>query len=131
MKGTYILTIELSNNINIQVGKLGLLSFKKGFYFYIGSAMGSSGSSTLLNRVLRHLRLPEQKRNHWHIDFFLKDESANIIKIYLIPCNYKLECILAQELMDISDAFIEKFGSSDCNCKSHLIYFKGIPKRFL
>ena len=93
--------------------------------------MGNSGSSTLLNRVLRHVRLPEQKRNHWHIDFLLKDESANIIKIHLIPCNYKLECILAQELIDISDDLIENFGSSDCNCESHLIYFKENPKRYL
>jgi len=130
LKGTYILVIKFYNNACLRIGKRKIF-FKKGYYFYIGSAMGSYGSTTLLNRVKRHLKLPDQKRIHWHIDYLLKDESAIIIKIYLIPSKYKLECIFAQELIDFSDSYVENFGNSDCNCKSHLIYFREIPKRFL
>ena len=92
--------------------------------------MGTSGSTTLLNRVKRHLRSPHQKRNRWHIDYLLENESVSIIKVYLIPCKFKFECKIAQELLEISDEYVENFGSSDCDCKSHLIYFKDISKHF-
>lgn len=92
--------------------------------------MGTSGSTTLLNRVKRHLKSPQQKRNHWHIDYLLENESVSIIKVYLIPSKFKLECKIAQELLEISDEYVENFGCSDCNCESHLVYFKDISKHF-
>ncbi len=130
MKGSYILVLFLKFNTTIRIGRLGNINFKRGFYFYIGSAMGTSGSTTLLNRVKRHLSSPNQKRNHWHIDYLLENESVSIIKVYLIPCKFKLECKIAQEFVEISDEYVENFGSSDCDCKSHLIYFKDISKYF-
>ncbi len=93
--------------------------------------MGKRGSSTLENRVKRHLRLPKQKNKHWHIDYLLENKEVSIIKLYLIPNKQKLECKLAQELLSISDGFIDKFGSSDCRCQSHLIYFNDKWKCFL
>ncbi|MFX1256655.1 MAG: DUF123 domain-containing protein [Promethearchaeota archaeon] len=131
MKGNYILVISVNNNINVQIGKLGNLFFKKGFYTYIGSAMGKSGSSTLENRVKRHLSSDDRKKTHWHIDFLLKNKEAKIIKLELIPIRKKIECTIAQELLDLSDGFIENFGCSDCNCRSHLIYFKNNKQNFL
>ena len=130
MKGTYILVIKFCENAFIKIGKRKIF-FKTGYYFYIGSALGSYGSTTLLNRVKRHLKSADQKRIHWHIDYLLKEKGAIIVKIFLIPSNYKLECEFAQELIDFSDGYIENFGNSDCNCKSHLVYFREIPKRFL
>ena len=124
MKGTYILIILFQEDTKISVGSLGTIPFKKGYYFYVGSAMGNTGSATLINRVKRHVSPPEKKRIHWHIDYLLLNEKSLLIKINLIPSSQKLECIIAQALGNISDGLIENFGSSDCNCKSHLLYFK-------
>jgi Uri superfamily endonuclease len=125
MKGTYVLIIFMNKNIEISIGSLGPILFKEGFYFYIGSAMGASGSATLVNRVKRHISL-DNKKIHWHVDYLLENENSIIIKIVLIPSSYRLECIIAQELLDTSDGYIKNFGSSDCLCESHLIYFKNI-----
>lgn len=124
MQGSYILVILVKDTIDIHIGKIGNMNFKKGIYYYVGSAMGKTGSSTLENRIKRHLRLPKHKKKHWHIDYLLENKEVSLIKLFLIPHKQKLECILAQELLNISDGFIENFGSSDCACQSHLPYFK-------
>lgn len=127
MKGTYVLIIYKNKNTEINIGSLGPILFKEGFYFYVGSAMGDSGSATLVNRVKRHISL-DNKKIHWHIDYLLENENSMIIKIILIPSSYRLECIIAQELFDTSDGYIENFGSSDCECKSHLFFFNSNNK---
>ena len=102
---------------------MGLRKFKKGFYLYVGSAMGKIGSSTLLNRVKRHVRPFSEKKKHWHIDYLLENESAKIIQIFLIPSTDRIECLISEELNKHCDGFVKKFGSSDCNCVSHLYFF--------
>ena len=62
-KGVYVLIIHLSQERDIVVGKLGELSFKKGYYAYVGSALGG-----LEGRIKRHFR--KEKKAHWHIDYF-------------------------------------------------------------
>ena len=128
MKGTYLLIICLPRASKIKIGALGDRFFKQGFYIYVGSAMGSIGSSTIINRVKRHLLSPEEKKKHWHIDYFLNDVSSIIIKVILIPLQYKLECTISQELEELCDEIIDNFGSSDCKCKSHLFYFSRYEK---
>ena len=88
--------------------------------------MGHSGSSTLLNRVKRHISPPSSKKVHWHVDYLLENVNAIIFKLCLIPSKQKLECVIAQELIDMSDDFIPQFGSSDCKCVSHLVFFKNL-----
>ena len=131
MQGTYILVIVVNDKINIPIGKLGNIFFRKGIYCYIGSAMGKIGSSTLENRLKRHLRCPQQKNKHWHIDYLLENKEVSLLKLFLIPHKQKLECMLAQELLHMSDGFIERFGSSDCLCQSHLTYFKDLDSDLL
>lgn len=130
MKGTYILVIFLFENTKIKVGSLGKISFPKGFYLYVGSAMGISGSVTLINRVKRHLSESNDKKLHWHIDYLLDDPNSIIVKIYLIPSSQVLECIIAQEILDRADNYIKNFGSSDCQCKSHLLHFNNFKTLF-
>ncbi|MFX1338008.1 MAG: DUF123 domain-containing protein [Promethearchaeota archaeon] len=120
----------MNKETNISIGSLGTIQFKKGYYFYVGSAMGNSGSTTLLNRVKRHVTPPEKKKVFWHIDYLLQNENSLVIKMYLIPSSQKLECIICNELTDISDDLVKDFGSSDCNCKSHLLYFKSIDNTY-
>ncbi|MHA1688127.1 MAG: GIY-YIG nuclease family protein [Promethearchaeota archaeon] len=130
MKGAYILIIHVGANITIDIGALGPIEFKRGFYAYVGSAMGERGSSTLENRVLRHLLPSNVKKIHWHVDYLLAHEKTLIIRIYLIPSSEKLECMLAREIKKKSDFIIKKFGSSDCSCESHLFHFKTLDSLF-
>ncbi len=111
-KGTYILLVELFEEQNILVGKLGSLLFKKGFYAYVGSAMG--GFKT---RIGRHLR--KDKFFHWHIDFLL--QRAEIREIILCESEKETECLFAQ-LLSQKFHSVPNFGSSDCKCKSHLFF---------
>ena len=124
MKGSYILVIRIPEIIEITIGALGSILFDKGFYLYIGSAMGGYGSNTLENRVKRHISPSNNKKTHWHIDYLLNYEKSIITQLYLIPTLYRLECIIAKEIMDFSDDNIEDFGSSECKCNSHLFYFQ-------
>ncbi|MFX1328950.1 MAG: DUF123 domain-containing protein [Promethearchaeota archaeon] len=133
MKGSYILVIFIQKNIELIIGALGNILFKEGYYFYVGSAMGNSGSTTLINRIKRHVFPLENKKIHWHIDYLLKSNDAFICSLYLIPSLQSLECLLASELLKSSDGYVDNFGSSDCNCKSHLFYneqFKSLDKVF-
>ena len=118
--------ILIQDEITIRIGALGDLFFKKGNYLYIGSAMGHSGSSTLINRVKRHVSLSSSKKVHWHIDYLIENANSVITRVFLIPSNQRLECQIFQELSNLSDGIVKNFGSSDCKCKSHLLYFKEV-----
>ncbi len=124
MKGTYILVIQISEKEAIYIGSLGKILFNQGFYFYIGSAMGDYGSSTLINRVKRHIKPSKDKKTHWHIDYLLNQKKSIITKLYLIPSSERLECMIAKDLLMFADNSIKDFGSSDCSCQSHLFYIK-------
>lgn len=124
MKGTYILVIYLRENSKLKIGSLGELEFNKGYYLYTGSAMGNTGSTTLENRVKRHISESKEKRIFWHIDYLLTSQNCIITSIYLIPSLNRLECIIANEISEASDNCIKDFGSSDCKCLSHLYYFQ-------
>lgn len=112
MKGSYILVINLEIDKSIQIGKLGNIYFKKGFYTYIGSAQNG-----LKQRINRHLR--SEKKYHWHIDYLLK--HAKIEDIYSKESNQNEECIISKKFNE-KFLSIPKFGCSDCNCISHLFY---------
>lgn len=117
MKGTYCLIIYLKKNESIKIGKLyDNLEFKKGYYVYVGSAMNS-----LTKRIQRHLS--KNKKLYWHIDYFLNNENSIIKEVLFNKSHNKIECELAN-LINKNGKEIPKFGSSDCNCNSHLIYFE-------
>ncbi len=115
MKGCYCLIIKVDENSIIKIGKkLGKIRFEKGYYVYVGSAMNS-----LTARIKRHLS--NEKKIHWHIDYLLK--QAEITDVIYNESNRKNECELSKCLAKRSDG-IKGFGCSDCNCESHLYYFK-------
>ena len=119
MRGSYILLIFVKKNFEEKIGKLGKVKFKKGFYAYVGSAFGRTVN--LENRIARHLR--KNKKKFWHIDYLLSSQNVKIKKVYVFPSR-KIECYLAKNLLKFSEGFIKNFGSSDCKCISHLLYFK-------
>jgi len=128
MKGTYILISYILQNIEIRIGALGKLHFNKGYYLYVGSAMAEYGSTSLENRIKRHILPTNKKKLHWHIDYLLEDNKSILWRIYMIPSSQRLECVIAQEILSFADSSYEGFGSSDCKCTSHLFFFKNLDK---
>jgi len=118
MRGTYILFLRLPFSVPIIVGSLGKIEFKRGYYAYIGSAMGG-----LEQRIERHLR--QEKTIHWHIDYLLL--RALVYDVIVVEGEERRECQVAAELAEHLP-FVEGFGSSDCSCRSHLFYS---PSSFL
>ncbi|WP_298501044.1 DUF123 domain-containing protein [uncultured Methanobrevibacter sp.] len=115
MKGCYCLIIHLNQKKEIEIGKrLGKISFKKGNYVYVGSAMNS-----LKSRLKRHLS--DEKKMHWHVDYLLK--NSEITDIIYNRSERKIECELSQYLSMQTEG-IKDFGCTDCDCESHLYYFK-------
>ncbi len=112
MKGTYVLLIELLRSMDIQVGKLGRVKFQAGFYAYVGSAL-----SGLESRIERHLR--KEKKLYWHIDHLLL--HGRIRNIFYVESSEKIECDTTRKLAAHFTS-IKGFGSSDCDCESHLFY---------
>ncbi|PWB87943.1 GIY-YIG nuclease family protein [Methanobrevibacter thaueri] len=116
MKGCYCLVIYIKKKSEIGIGKkLGVLEFKKGIYVYVGSAMNS-----LEARLNRHLS--DSKKLHWHVDYLLKEDNCKIIDI-IYNIDKKVECDISQHLKTHAVG-IKNFGCSDCNCESHLYFFK-------
>ncbi len=116
-EATYILLINVSEDLKIRVGQLGEASFEKGDYIYIGSAKGC-----LETRLQRHLR--KKKKTYWHIDYLLKSKKTKILQIWII--DKKMECQTAEVVcQDPTTEIIKKgFGSSDCKCLTHLFFVK-------
>jgi sugar fermentation stimulation protein A len=112
MKGSYILLIQLPEGQTIKVGSVPDNYFPRGYYAYVGSAMGG-----LKPRLNRHLI--KNKRPHWHIDYLL--QKASISGIILCQAEERVECLIAQALSHQFDS-IPGFGSSDCKCRSHLFF---------
>ncbi|MEM1689863.1 MAG: GIY-YIG nuclease family protein [Candidatus Hadarchaeales archaeon] len=110
MKGTYALFIQVPFDVEIVIGALGRKSFRAGYYVYVGSAMGG-----LKERVRRHLE--KKKRMHWHVDYLLT--RARVVDF--IFAEGRGECEVARNLSSRLQP-IEGFGSSDCECQTHLFY---------
>ncbi|MEM0493075.1 MAG: GIY-YIG nuclease family protein [Candidatus Thermoplasmatota archaeon] len=121
MKGTYILILELKKDSSITIGRLGVVNFTRGYYLYVGS-----GFNGLYKRIERHLR--QDKKNHWHIDYLLRE--CSIIDVYYKESRVKEECFVAEMLKGLYE-YIPGFGSSDCRCKSHLFKCNTINKNLL
>ena len=127
--GSYILIIYIGKNLNsVAMGRLSNLTFKKGFYLYIGSAMGAARSSTSLERrVYHHIQVYSNRKTkftpHWHIDHLLLLKEVSLNKVLIIPSDEKEECKISQWIAENSNGLIKGFGSSDCMCESHLYYF--------
>ena len=116
MKAVYVLIIQVENTTSIKVGSLGELVFKTGIYAYVGSAQ-----TNLDQRIKRHLQ--KEKKLFWHIDYLLNSDKIKIKKVLLKEGMKKEECNLAN-LINMKGKAMLKFGSSDCNCKSHLFFIR-------
>ncbi len=110
--GTYALLVHVPYELALKVGQLGTVEFKRGYYVYVGSALGG-----LSARVRRHLR--DRKKIHWHIDHLLLHTRA--MDVVAARGKRRKECAVAAEIGKHLSS-VSGFGSSDCDCTSHLFY---------
>jgi Uri superfamily endonuclease len=116
--GSYVLVLNVQQPCRIKAGKLPEREFQPGIYLYIGRA-----KKYLRGRLFRHLR--KNKKLFWHIDYLLQNAQFKEVWCRL---NFFNECQMADKIIRICEedcSLIPGFGSSDCQCPSHLIYFYG------
>jgi sugar fermentation stimulation protein A len=117
-RGSYLILYHLPRKKRIEIGGLGKVTFKQGYYMYVGSAMKS-----LTKRVERHRRV--RKKPHWHVDYF--SGLAEVQAALPVRSADDLECRLASAMSSISEWSVPGFGCSDCSCPSHLFGFSSDP----
>lgn len=115
--GTYTLVFSLPTPATIELGALGEHRFPAGGYCYTGSALGSGGFS----RIDRHRRVAagEHEVRHWHVDYLGGHPGTALVAVERVASR-DCECAVAREL---GDGPVPGFGSSDCDCESHLARF--------
>jgi sugar fermentation stimulation protein A len=116
--GVYIAVLYVAKSRTIRVGQLGLLRFRQGFYFYVGSAQRNMSA-----RLERHSR--KKKALRWHIDYL--SARAEMLGAITIAGPRELECQLAKKLGGMFELAVPGFGASDCRCKGHLLYAPQLP----
>jgi sugar fermentation stimulation protein A len=112
-RGSYILVLRLKTGKRVHAGRLGGLCFRRGYYLYVGSAVRN-----LSARIARHARF--RKKLHWHIDY-LRDAADGFVPLP-IRSSRRDECAIAAELSNTYAGGPRAFGSSDCNCMTHLFF---------
>ncbi len=119
--GSYVIIIALEQTKTIKIGSLGETKLTRGYYAYVGSAKRG-----LRARIARHLK-HRKKRKHWHIDTLTSLHSTHIRAIAWNP-KPENECRIATQLIKHTKNYIQGFGSTDCNCTSHLAYSTNYQK---
>ena len=120
--GTYILCLHLDTSIAVNIGKLGTQTFNMGHYFYVGSAFGPGGVAA---RCRHHINIAHKPR--WHIDYLRR--HCRLSCIVFNTQKKHLEHAWAKQLLDNPGlaVAIRNFGSSDCDCVTHLFYSQRQP----
>lgn len=115
--GTYLLLFESGKHDEVKIGKAGVLQVRPGFYLYVGSAFSPGG---LRARLARHTR--EDKRNHWHIDYLSR--HLQLVEIWFTDTPRQIEHQVAGFISSHLEVGLPLigFGSSDCECDTHLFY---------
>ncbi len=118
--GVYHLVLRLAKPTVLRVGRVGRFAFPDGYYVYTGSAMNG-----LEQRLARHRR--QRKKVRWHIDYLLR--RAELIEVVPIATRRKMECARNRRILSLPGAEVvaPRFGSSDCRCSTHLVYFRSRP----
>lgn len=119
--GTYVLVLQVTDPISIEVGRLGTWWFDRGWYLYVGSALSGLGP-----RLARHLR--SRKRCHWHIDYLLGQASVREVWYSLGTQRRECEWARASGSMPGVKPFLAAFGASDCRCHTHLFQSEMPPR---
>ena len=120
MKGTYTVVLDFRRSISIRIGKLGRFRLSDGLHLYTGSALGK-GAVSLEGRISRHNR--RSKTLRWHIDYLSSSKYCKVGGVVYVVSDRRLECKMNRLIIRSIHAApaIQNFGSSDCDCVSHLL----------
>jgi len=120
--GTYALLLFCPRPKKLRIGRLGVHPVAQGWYVYLGSAFASGGLRARCRHHLRQLRRPR-----WHIDYLRP--AASLQEIWFTSDSVPREHQWAEIIRGLSRAGmpIPGFGSSDCICPAHLMYFPYRP----
>jgi len=121
--GTYALVLSCASTARIQVGRLGMMQLQRGYYVYLGSALGPGG---LHARIAHHQKLA--RRPHWHIDYLRAYTRLQSVWLNYDGKRHEHEWAEAMQKVEGATIPLPGFGSSDCRCTSHLCFFKHSPR---
>jgi Uri superfamily endonuclease len=122
LPGTYAVLLRLERASRVQVGRLGTFDFPAGWYVYLGSARGAGG---LKARVRHHWQATARPR--WHMDYLRG--VAQPVQVAWKLGRARRECQWSSRVSEWEGAgwVAYKFGSSDCDCPTHLWHFPDCP----
>ena len=120
--GTYALILSCASNARIQIGRLGSMRLQRGYYVYLGSALGPGG---LRARISHHQKV--STRPHWHIDYLRAHSRLHSVLLRYDGRRREHEWARAMQKMKDAKITFPGFGASDCSCASHLYFFKRCP----
>lgn len=120
--GTYAIVFAADKRQTIQVGRLGTLDVRPGYYLYGGSALGPG---RLAARVGRHCR--QDKPHRWHVDYLRA--VTKVEEVWYATGAERQECLWAATMGNMPGASVPMrgFGASDCRCEAHLFFFNRRP----
>ncbi|MCG8375078.1 MAG: GIY-YIG nuclease family protein [Chlorobiales bacterium] len=156
-----VLSKELSIAFGKFLGGRKLL-LEPGCYIYIGSALGNrSASMPLARRLVRHasrsngnpphelrdhmvrffqknslagpgLQPPSQKKLHWHIDYLLDNQHAQIVRLLIIRSPDRLETALSHlaASLDETSTVAQGLGAGDVRNSTHLLSVSNLDSCF-
>ncbi|MFW6039383.1 MAG: GIY-YIG nuclease family protein [bacterium] len=113
-RGIYVAVYDLAEATQLVIGALGAIELAAGRYLYVGSAQRH-----LLSRLRRHAR--REKSRRWHMDYLA---AHGVMRgAWVLPGAPKhRECEVAATLSTSYVRPVSGFGSSDCQCESHLFW---------
>ncbi|HAR46263.1 MAG TPA: hypothetical protein DCS05_08885 [Nitrospiraceae bacterium] len=112
------MVLRLSRDRVMEIGDLGKMRFRKGYYLYTGSA-----KADLTQRIERHRRITTKVQGH--IDYLRR--CAEWHASFPIRTSDELECDLASALGSIAEWSVPGFSAIDCACATHLFGMAGDP----
>ena len=120
--GTYALLLANQKTGPVRIGKLGTMELQPGFYVYVGSAFGPGGLSA---RIKHHRQVAAHP--HWHIDYLRA--VCDSVEVWFTTDSGGHEHSWAKAVAKLPGASVPMpgFGSSDCECEAHLLWFARLP----
>jgi Uri superfamily endonuclease len=128
------------------------ITMSAGEYVYVGSALSTRGATSLASRLVRHAtrsgdKPPHRirgemlehfrtiglgkenptpkhgKKTHWHVDYLLDELSAEIVNVFAIRSDRKLEAALGKFLENHPHTvvFEKGLGANDVSGNTHIL----------
>ncbi|SDX19118.1 GIY-YIG nuclease family protein [Thiocapsa roseopersicina] len=123
LPGTYAVLLSPIHQEPVQIGRLGILMLSTGVFIYVGSALGPGG---IASRCRHHQRISTSP--HWHLDYLRP--HCEIIGYWIVYGTERREHAWAHALGRLPGVRrpLPGFGSSDCDCPTHLIELNAAPQ---